>query len=154
MSRKIRMATVMTLLALTACTGQREKRAPAPSVSWLGNLGKFLPKKKPTPPVATPVNWGGAIRMVNKNENFALVEAESATPCVVGEKYICVRNGRESGTLMITSLRAHPFIIADILGGDPCDGDKIYLPRPAPPRGAPIASDLSPANTSAAPIPE
>ena len=154
MSRKIRMATVMTLLALTACTGQREKRAPAPSVSWLGNLGNFLPKKKPTPPVATPVNWGGAIRMVNKNENFALVEAESATPCVVGEKYICVRNGRESGTLMITSLRAHPFIIADILGGDPCDGDKIYLPRPAPPRGAPIASDLSPANTSAAPIPE
>ena len=154
MSRKIRMATVMTLLALTACTGQREKRAPAPSVSWLGNLGNFLPKKKPTPPVATPVNWGGTIRMVNKNENFALVEAESATPCVVGEKYICVRNGRESGTLMITSLRAHPFIIADILGGDPCDGDKIYLPRPAPPRGAPIASDLSPANTSAAPIPE
>ena len=154
MSRKIRMATVMTLLALTACTGQREKRAPAPSVSWLGNLGNFLPKKKPTPPVATPVNWGGAIRMVNKNENFALVEAESATPCVVGEKYICVRNGRESGTLMITSLRAHPFIIADILGGDPCDGDKIYLPRPAPPGGAPIASDLSPANTSAAPIPE
>ncbi len=154
MSRKIRMATVMTLLALTACTGQREKRAPAPSVSWLGNLGNFLQKKKPTPPVATPVNWGGAIRMVNKNENFALVEAESATPCVVGEKYICVRNGRESGTLMITSLRAHPFIIADILGGDPCDGDKIYLPRPAPPGGAPIASDLSPADTSAAPIPE
>ena len=154
MSRKIRIVTVMTLLALSACTGQREKRAPAPSVSWLGNLGKFLPKKKPTPPVATPVNWGGAIRMVNKNENFALVEAESATPCVVGEKYICVRNGRESGTLMITSLRAHPFIIADILGGDPCDGDKIYLPRPSPPTGAPIISDLSPADTSVAPIPE
>ena len=154
MSRKIRIVTVMTLLALSACTGQREKRAPAPSVSWLGNLGKFLPKKKPTPPVATPVNWGGAIRMVNKNENFALVEAESATPCVVGEKYICVRNGRESGTLMITSLRAHPFIIADILGGDPCDGDKIYLPRPSPPAGAPIISDLSPADTSVAPIPE
>lgn len=152
MSRKIRIATVMTLLALSACTGQREERAPAASVSWLGSLGKFLPKKKPAPPVATPVNWGGTIRMVNKNENFALVEAESATPCVVGEKYICVRNGRESGTLVITSLRAHPFLIADILGGDPCDGDKIYLPRPAHPRGTPILSDLSPANTSAAPI--
>lgn len=152
MSRKIRIATVMTLLALSACTGQREERVPSASVSWLGSLGKFLPKKKPAPPVATPVNWGGTIRMVNKNENFALVEAESATPCVVGEKYICVRNGRESGTLMITSLRAHPFLIADILGGDPCDGDKIYLPRPAHPRGTPILSDLSPADTSAAPI--
>lgn len=152
MSRKIRIATVMTLLALSACTGQREEKAPAASVSWLGSLGKFLPKKKPSPPVATPVNWGGTIRMLNKNENFALVEAESATPCVVGEKYICVRNGRESGTLVITSLRAHPFLIADILGGDPCDGDKIYLPRPAHPRGTPILSDLSPANTSAATI--
>lgn len=152
MSRKIRIATVMTLLALSACTGQREEKAPAASVSWLGSLGKFLPKKKPSPPVATPVNWGGTIRMLNKNENFALVEAESATPCVVGEKYICVRNGRESGTLVITSLRAHPFLIADILGGDPCDGDKIYLPRPAHPRGTPILSDLSPADTSAAPI--
>jgi hypothetical protein len=155
MNKNIRIAaTVITLFALSACAGQQKKKTPAPSMSWLSGLGKILPKKKPRHPVATPVNWAGTIRMVNKSENFALIETESASPCVVGEKYISVQNGRESGTLVITSLKAHPFIIADIAGGDPSDGDKIYLPRrewSQEPRSAP---DLPSAETPPAPLPE
>ena len=116
---------------LGACTHPSGSRPSAPPTSWLSGLGKFLPKKKPRPPAATPVNWAGTIRMVNTAEKFVLIESESATPVVPGEKYLSVQNGRESGTLLMTSLKAHPFLIADIVAGNPSTGDKIYIPRPA-----------------------
>ena len=115
---------------LGACTHSSGTRPSAPRTSWLSGLGKFLPRKKPRPPAAAPVNWAGTIRMVNTAENFVLIESESATPVVPGEKYLSVQNGRESGTLLMTSLKAHPFLIADIVAGNPSTGDKIYIPRP------------------------
>lgn len=142
------IALATALFVLCGCAGQKEKKPPTPPMSLLRAFEKILPKKKPKPPAATPVDWAGTIRMVNRNENFALVEAQSATPCVVGEKYISVQNGSESGTLLITSLKAHPFFIADIVGGNPSDGDKIYLPRPAwsrQPRGTPTSPENLPA---------
>jgi hypothetical protein len=124
------LAAVLVFL-LGACTHSSGARPSAPRTSWLGGLGKFLPPKKPRPPVATPVNWAGTIRMVNTAENFVLIESESATPVMPGEKYLSIQNGRESGTLLMTSLKAHPFFIADIVAGNPSTGDKIYIPRPA-----------------------
>lgn len=129
MKNSIHIALATTLFALCACTSPKEKKPPSPPLSWLPDFEKILPKKKPKPPAAMPVDWAGTIRMVNRNENFALVETQSATACVVGEKYISVQSGTESGILLITSLKAHPFLIADIVEGDPSDGDKIYLPR-------------------------
>jgi len=90
--------------------------------------------------------------MVNTAENFVLIESESATPVVPGEKYLSVQNGRESGTLLMTSLKAHPFLIADIVAGNPSTGDKIYIPRPAlsePPGGSASSSiDMPPAESA------
>jgi len=127
------------VFSLGACTHPFGNKPLAPPTSWLGGLGKFLPKKKPRPPAATPVNWAGTIQLVNTAENFVLIESESATPVIPGEKYLSVQDGRESGTLRMTSLKAHPFLIADIESGNPSTGDKIYLPRPAwskPPGGS------------------
>ncbi|NDG69815.1 MAG: hypothetical protein EBY32_00675 [Proteobacteria bacterium] len=121
--------TAALVFLLGACTHSSGARPPAPRISWLSSLGKFLPKKKPRPPAATPVNWAGTIRMVNTAENFVLIESDSATPVVAGEKYLSVQNGRESGALLMTSLKAHPFLIADIVAGNPSTGDKIYIPR-------------------------
>jgi hypothetical protein len=137
---------------LGACTHSSGSKPSAPRTSWLSDLGKFFPKKKPSPPAATPVNWAGTIRMVNTAENFVLIESESATPVVPGEKYLSVQNGRESGTLLMTSLKAHPFLIADIVAGNPSTGDKIYIPRPAwsePPGGSASSSiDMPPAESA------
>ena len=129
------------VFSLAACAHPPGKKPPAPPTSWPGGLGKLLPKKKPSPPAATPVNWVGTIRLVNTAENFVLIESESATPVIPGEKYLSVQNGRESGTLLMTSLKAHPFLIADIVSGNPSTGDKIYIPRPAwtqSPCGSPV----------------
>ena len=140
------------VFSLGACTHPSGNKPLAPPTSWLGGLGKFLPKKKPRPPAATPVNWAGTIQLVNTAENFVLIESESATPVIPGEKYLSVQNGRESGTLRMTSLKAHPFLIADIVSGNPSTGDKIYIPRPAwsePPGGRADSSTATPAAGSA-----
>ena len=140
------------VFSLGACTHPSGNKPLAPPTSWLGGLGKFLPKKKPRPPAATPVNWAGTIQLVNTAENFVLIESESASPVIPGEKYLSVHNGRESGTLLMTSLKAHPFLIADIVSGNPSTGDKIYIPRPAwsePPGGSADSSSATPAAGSA-----
>jgi hypothetical protein len=131
------------VFSLAACAHPPGKKQPILPTSWLGGLGKLLPKKKPSPPAATPVNWAGTIQLVNTADNFVLIESESATPVIPGEKYLSVQNGRESGTLLMTSLKAHPFLIADIVSGNPSTGDKIYIPRPTwtqSPGGSPAAA--------------
>lgn len=146
------LAAAGVVFSLGACTHPSGNKPLAPPTSWLGGLGKFLPKKKPRPPAATPVNWAGTIQLVNTAENFVLIESESATPVIPGEKYLSVQNGRESGTLLMTSLKAHPFLIADIVSGNPSTGDKIYIPRPAwsePPGGSADSSSATPAAGSA-----
>jgi hypothetical protein len=105
-----------------------EKKSP---FAGLGSFfSKLLPSKTPRPPAASPVQWAGEIRMVNIAENFVLVESISAVATIPGEKYLVVQNGRETGVVRMTSLRNPPFLIADIVSGDPSPGDKIHLPRP------------------------
>jgi hypothetical protein len=123
---------------LGACANPSGTKPPSSGASWLGALGKILPPKKSKTPAAMPVDWAGTIRMVNTAENFVLIESESASPVIPGEKYLSVQDGRETGILLMTTLKAHPFLIADIVSGHPSTGDKIYIPRPgwthAPPQ--------------------
>jgi len=42
-----------------------------------------------------------------------------------------IQNGIETGSVRMSSLRNPPFLIADIVSGDPSPGDKIYLPQPS-----------------------
>jgi hypothetical protein len=104
------------------------KKSPfAGAASFFTNL---LPRKTPPAPTATPIHWAGEIRMVNIAENFVLVESTSAVAAVPGERYLAVQNGRETGAVRMTSLRNPPFLIADIVSGDPSPGDRIHLPKP------------------------
>jgi hypothetical protein len=137
------LLAAVVLFLLGACTHSSGTKPPSSLTSWLSGIGKFLPKKKARPPVAMPVNWAGTIRLVNVAENFVLIESESASRVFPGEKYLSVQNRRESGTLLMTSLKAHPFLIADIVSGNPSTGDKIYIPSPAwsaAPRSSPDSS--------------
>lgn len=131
------LPTLAAALLLPACAPKKETEAKPPPT--LPRLFPFLqPKKKPKPPGAVPVDWTGEIRMVNAPGNFVLVESTSATPPVPGEKYLAMRGATETATLRMTSLRNHPFLIADIASGEPAVGDRIYLPTPtAAPQAAP-----------------
>jgi len=107
-------------------------------------LGACANKPGAKPPAAMRVDWAGTIRLVNTAENFVLVESESPTAVIAGEKYLSVHDGRETGALRITDLRAHPFLIADIVSGNPSTGDKIYIPRPGWTQQSPAPADSSP----------
>ncbi len=135
---KSKRLLVLLVLAIAGCATPKKdspsvkpkaeaatKKAPISWLSWL----KF-PKKTPPPPSATPIDWAGVIRLVNEDERFVLIQAQGTTGVIAGEKYLCIRDAAETGVLRMTALRNPPFLIADILSGDPRAGDKVYLPRP------------------------
>jgi len=149
------LAPLLIALLLTSCATKKENTPPAPEnleavfvdgtaspkSNPLASLGSFisnlLPKKSPKPPAATPVQWAGEIRMVNVAENFVLVESNSAASTIPGEKYTALRDSRETAILRMTALRNPPFLIADIVSGNPSPGDKIHLPGPIAPAPTP-----------------
>lgn len=149
----LRQAATLTLAVffLSACATKKESAppekpdslpeltatfsdSPAPKTPSLAGLGSFFsnwfPRKTPPPPAATPVQWAGEIRMVNIAENFVLLESNSSVSAIPGEKYLTIRDSQETGAVRMTTLRNPPFLIADIVSGDPSPGDKIHLPRP------------------------
>jgi len=152
----LRQAATLTLVVffLSACATKKESAppekpdslpeltaafadSPSRNTPFLAGLGSFfsswLPGKTPPPPAATPVQWAGEIRMVNIAENFVLLESNSSVSAIPGEKYLTIRDSQETGAVRMTALRNPPFLIADILSGDPSPGDKIHLPRPTAP---------------------
>lgn len=154
------LATLLLSLLLAACATKKDSAPPTPdpddplaavlldepTASPFPNpfaaLSSLFPKKKsPPPPAASPVDWAGEIRMVNVAESFVLVESRSAASAVQGEKYTAIRDGRETGVVRITPLRNPPFLIADIVSGNPSPGDKIHLPRPTAPIPPPAEAD-------------
>ena len=131
-------ACLLAALAIAGCATPKKEASTAKPTSeaaakktathWLSWL-KF-PKKTPPPPSATPIDWAGVIRLVNEDERFVLIQAQGASGVIADEKYLCIRDAAETGVLRMTALKNPPFVIADILSGDPRIGDKVYLPRP------------------------
>jgi hypothetical protein len=109
---------ILSIFMLTACPG-----------CAISKSTKTQPTKKTAPPVAAPIQWAGEIRMVNEADRFVLIESTSGLPVIPGEKYHAVLKGRETAVLQMTALKNPPFLIADILRGNPTVGDKIYLPQ-------------------------
>jgi hypothetical protein len=136
----VKALILVTLVASAGCASNQETAEDpvaleaslpqSPRAGRWGFLGKILSKKPPAPPVASAAVWTGVIRMVNVAESFVLLESQSPTSAIPGEKYHSVQKGVETGTLRMSTLKNPPFLIADILSGNPSPGDKIYLPSP------------------------
>jgi hypothetical protein len=123
---------------------------------WAAKLNRLIPRRA-KPPAATAPQWAGSIRMVNTAEKFVLVESSTATSVVPGETYLSIGNSSETASLRMTNLKNPPFLIADIVSGDPSPGDKIYLPKataqPSPPPAARSKAQPAPKNTPSSPAP-
>jgi len=133
---------VLGLVAMCACATKKERKPPGFSLlsQCLGKLSRLIPKKS-RPPVASTPAWAGTIRMVNAGEKFVLIESHTPALITPGETYLAISSGKETASLRMTSLKNSPFLIADILSGNPSQGEKIYRPGPAaappPPPPAP-----------------
>jgi hypothetical protein len=91
---------------------------------------KIFPKKEP-PPSATLPQWIGTIKLVNERDGYVLIDSEQGYyPLAAGEVLNAVGGGSESGVVRVTADRNPPFFIADIVGGKPRAGDRVYSPKP------------------------
>lgn len=149
----------LALVAIPACATKKEapQAAQKPFIlfHWLGKLANIIPKKT-GPPVAAPPAWAGSIRMVNAGEKFVLIESHTPSLVIPGETYLAISNGKETASLRMTPLKNSPFLIADILSGNPSPGEKIYRPvpsarPPAPPPAPQAKKKPSPIPTTAPP---
>ena len=86
---------------------------------------KIFPKKK-QPPVAQPPRLIGTIKMVNKEDHFVLIDAIASGSTQPGDALVCIVNQQESANLQASSLRNPPFLIADIVSGNPSPGDRVF----------------------------
>jgi hypothetical protein len=162
--KRLRLILIVLVLlpSLPSCAGKKEKLARAaampaqkvPKPSFLQQcLGK-IPNpfhKKQKPPTALLPQWTGVIRMVNSAEHFVLIETNAISTAVPGETYLSVAKGLETASLRMTALRNPPFLIADIISGDPSPGEKIYRPKVNPSPTPDPSATPAPAKRAAAP---
>ena len=92
-----------------------------------GLLQKIFPPKKQIPK-ATPAHLIGTVKLVNKEDNFVLIDTISYSNAAPGTSLLCITNERQTATLKLSSLRNPPFLIADIADGNPTPGDRVYQP--------------------------
>lgn len=87
----------------------------------------FFPSKKiEKPPPALPALPVGEIRQVNAEGKFVLVDTGSAVAVQPGEMFLALSEGKITAELKLTELKSPPFMIADIVSGQPAAGQKVY----------------------------
>ncbi|MCX7868318.1 MAG: hypothetical protein N2322_00045 [Terrimicrobiaceae bacterium] len=86
----------------------------------------FQHKKEGRPPQALPAIVFGEIRHVNAEGRFVLVDTGSAVTAQPGEVLLAISEGQVTGELKLTELKSPPFLIADIVSGQPVAGQKVY----------------------------
>ena len=99
--------------------------------SWVGKVGAIFPHKK-KPPSALQPAWIGTIRLVNSQDKFVLIDGSNLNAAAPGDTLVALSSTRQSGMLRMTALRTPPFVIADILDGNPAVGDMVYAQKKVP----------------------
>ncbi len=125
-------APVAASVAQPAAGAKPPPKGPKPSLlsQALGGFGiwqKLFPPKKQIPK-ALPAHLIGTVKLVNKDDNFVLIDTISYSNSAPGTPLLCIMNERQTATLKLSSLRNPPFLIADITDGNPSPGDRVYQP--------------------------
>jgi hypothetical protein len=115
---KQRFASIGLCLALTLGT---------PGCALVTNLLKSKKKKDDTRVErATVPERVGEIVLLNEEAHFVLVDLETGNPPEAGTALKVMRQGVEIGVLALGDVRRRPFIVADIVKGEPRKGDLVY----------------------------
>jgi len=68
----------------------------------------------------------GEIVLLNEEAKFVLVDLDDRNPPDAGTALKVMREGVEVGVLALGDVRRRPFIVADIVRGNPRKGDVVY----------------------------
>jgi hypothetical protein len=91
----------------------------------------------------------GRVSLVNEDERFALIETDLPQTPASGTKLRIYRNNAVSAELTATGVGRRPFLVADVVSGNPEKGDVVL--QPSAMEGAPAKA--SPAAAAATPTP-
>jgi hypothetical protein len=91
------------------------------SVALLAGCAKDQPPSGPTPPRRI-----GAVAAVNTATRFVVIDVGTLFSPPAGATLKTYRARTETSTLTVTPERKRPFIVADIVKGDPEKGDLVY----------------------------
>jgi hypothetical protein len=97
----------------------------------------------------------GKIALVNAGDRFVLIDAASTPATRVGANWRAYTGGAMSAELRATDVRRRPWVIADIVSGEPQTGDTVMQPAEAEagttPRAEPVRHET--ATPAAKPLP-
>lgn len=111
---------------LAGCSTRPPSDPQAPSP--LAPLAALFPRKKvEQPPAAQPAASVGLVKQVNAEGGFALLESTGLGLPAAGTALVVIDQGRLTAELQVTELRSPPFVIADILSGQPAPGQRAFL---------------------------
>jgi hypothetical protein len=97
----------------------------------------------------------GRIALVNLTDRFVLIDAASAPAARAGATWRAYSGGTVSAELRSTDVRRRPWVIADIVSGEPQTGDTVMQPGEVEPGVAPRAEPVrrEPPTAPAKPVP-
>lgn len=96
--------------------------------NWPSAISRLFVKPKTQPPRAGLPQLVGVIKMVNKEDQFVLIDAYAFQGVQPGDVLVCLGNQRETANLRLSTLRNPPFLIGDITSGSPSAGERVYKP--------------------------
>lgn len=96
--------------------------------NWPSAFFRLFVKPKVQPPRAGLPQLIGVIKMVNKEDQFVLIDAYAFQGVQPGDVLICLADQRETAYLRLSTLRNPPFLIGDITSGSPSAGERVYKP--------------------------
>lgn len=126
-------ATLLLALALSGC--------------MLLSFGKNKRKAKKQEE-AGPIRVG-RVALVNSDERFVLIEAAMVQPPVAGTLLRAYHGSAVSAELKATGVRRRPFLVADLVSGNPSKDDVIMQPPTTEPEAPKAAAPGAPAATPA-----
>ena len=86
----------------------------------------------------------GRISLVNADDGFVLIDAASAPAARAGANWRAYSGDAISAELRATDVRRRPWIVADIVSGEPQKGDTVMQPAGVEPGTAPKAEPVHP----------
>lgn len=106
--------------------------ALALSLGGCAMLKKFhLPGRRPapqaqaTPPPAVP-QFVGTVTLVNETERFILIDVGQSSVPHEGTALKVMAGSVETGVVAVGNVRRRPFVIADIVRGEPKKGQQVF----------------------------
>ena len=110
-------ATVLALaLALSGCAILRKIHLP---------FRRHAANAPATPRPAVP-QFVGTITLVNETEHFVLIDVGMSSVPRGGTALRAMSGGVETGVVVVGEVRRRPFVIADIVRGEPRKGNQVF----------------------------